>query len=98
MSDAVTRVTSFGSIIIGSSPAMLLEAILQTQAGNGPTLVIEANDRLGGSWAPQTRFGHQIDNGPLLFYNFNIDMSDLFAIANAAIEKIRQEPCTFQTA
>lgn len=77
MSDPIPKLT-YGTVIIGSSPAMLLEAILRTQAGNGPTLVIEANSQLGGSWTPQTRFGHQIDNGPHLFYNFNTDLSAMF--------------------
>lgn len=90
MSDQVFPVTTYGTIIIGSSPAMLLEAILQTQAGNGPTLVIEAHAQLGGHWTPQTRFGHQIDNGPHLLYNFNIDMSALFATLT------RVTDCTFE--
>lgn len=69
---------------------MLLEAILQTQAGNGPTLVVEAKDHLGGNWTPQKRFGHQIDNGPHLFYNFNVDMSAFFSTLT------RVTGCTFE--
>ena len=87
---------TYGTVIIGGSPAMLLEAILQTQAGNGPVLVIEANDRLGGSWSPQERFGHRIDNGPHLLYNFNIDMSHFFAtltrLTGCRFEDMRPAP------
>ncbi|MEJ5220079.1 FAD-dependent oxidoreductase [Cognatishimia sp. D5M38] len=86
----------YGTVIIGSSPAMLLEAILRAQQGHGPTIVIEAKDQLGGNWSPQTRFGHQIDNGPHLLYNFNSDMSELFAtlteITGCSFEEMAPPP------
>ena len=75
---------------------MLLEAILQSKYGHGPILVVESNKQLGGNWTSQVRFGHQIDNGPHLLYNFNTNMSAFFSlltrITGCFFEEMRPPP------
>jgi hypothetical protein len=64
-------------LVIGTSPIMLFEAILQTKKGN-QVLVIEANEQLGGAWEAAMKFGYKLDNGPHLFYTLKKNLKSIF--------------------
>jgi hypothetical protein len=66
-------------VVGGGSPVMVFIA-LKCAVDHGQTVaLIDAAERLGGAWATQTYFGHEIDNGPHLLYNFNSDIRHLLA-------------------
>lgn len=67
-------------IVVGSSPYLLVTAIIHSKLFNHSVLLLEQSSTFGGHWSPTEFCNYTIDNGPHLFYNFNTDMKYLFDI------------------
>ncbi len=60
----------YETITVGSSPLLLLSAILNKKNGDN-SAIVSGKSKIGGSWATENLFGYECDNGPhLLYYNF----------------------------
>lgn len=59
--------SDYDSIVVGSSPLFLLEAVVRAKAGER-VLLIEARSELGGGWAPACHFDLEFDGGVHLLY------------------------------
>jgi hypothetical protein len=57
----------FDTIVIGSSPLFMLEALVRAICGE-KVLVLEKNSFLGGAWGVSSHFGYELDSGVHLLY------------------------------
>lgn len=59
--------TQFDTIIIGSSPLFMLEALVRTMCSE-KVLLLEKHSLLGGGWGSASHFGYELDSGVHLLY------------------------------